>query len=177
MDGVCYSNSLFFEKYMGWSGILIEPSHEFFKLIKNRPNAKCYKFVISETEGQVDFIGAKSEGHLSALAGVVDTLYEASLKEFDKYNDKSVTKIESIPLKKLLHGVKKVNLFSIDVEGGEYEVLSTFDWDIPVHVVLLENIEEHKMEKCRSLLRERGFTYEGPIAHNEAWVNHNFKHD
>jgi len=175
MDGVCYSNSLFFEKYMGWKGILIEPTHLYFDLIKNRPNAKNYKFVISEKEGFVEFIGAKSTGYLSAMGGIVDTLLDASFNEFKKYNDESVTLLESVPLKKLLHGVEKVDLFSIDVEGGEYEVLSTFDWNIPVHVVLLENIAEDKMEKCRELLREKGLTYEGPIAHNEVWVNKNFK--
>lgn len=176
MDGICYSNSLFFEKYLGWKGILIEPSHLFFQLIENRPNTKNYKFVISQSEGMVDFIGAHSVGYLSAMAGKVDTLNEVNQSEFVKYNDQSVTKIESTPISKLLHGVSKVDLFSIDVEGGEYEVLATFDWDIPVHVILLENGgKEEKREKCRNLLLEKGFRYDGMISINEVWVNPNFK--
>lgn len=177
MDGICYSNSLFYEKYMGWKGILIEPTSQFFDLIKNRPNAKNYKFVISEKEGPVEFMGDHTTGFLSAQGGMVETLNDGNRENFKNYQKEEISHIESVPLRKLLHGVKKVNLFSIDVEGGEYEVLSTYDWDIPVHVVLIESLDGSKMENCRNLLREKGLKFEGALAHNEVWVNHNFKHD
>ena len=42
-DGIIFSNTLFFEKYLGFRGILIEPVKEFYdRLIENRPNNICY---------------------------------------------------------------------------------------------------------------------------------------
>jgi hypothetical protein len=35
-DGIQESNTLFFEKYKNWRGILVEPSEQYFRLIKNR---------------------------------------------------------------------------------------------------------------------------------------------
>jgi hypothetical protein len=42
MDGIIYSNSLFFEKELEWTGILIEPTEQFEQLMINRPN--CHNF-------------------------------------------------------------------------------------------------------------------------------------
>ena len=112
------------------------------------------------------------------MAGPKEDLSEKVLEEFKRYNSDEIQYIESVPLKKLLHGVKKVDFFSIDVEGGEYEVLTTYDWNIPVYLILLEdNSRPEIMEKCRDFLREKGMTYDGHVAHNEVWINKNFKHE
>jgi hypothetical protein len=37
-----------------------------------------------------------------------------------------------------LVGVDTLDLFSLDVEGGELEVLKTMDWTIPVGVLMIE---------------------------------------
>ena len=38
LDGIKYSNSKFFEDELGFTGILIEPTKNYQKLIINRPN-------------------------------------------------------------------------------------------------------------------------------------------
>ena len=35
-DGIRQSNTLHFEKFKGWRGVLIEPSYKFDELVKNR---------------------------------------------------------------------------------------------------------------------------------------------
>lgn len=177
MDGLCYSNTFFFEHYLNWTGILIEPTEQYFELIKNRPNCKNYKFAISEKQGLVEFVGDKCDGHLSAMGGIKSSMDYNQIKEFDV--DKKTSLIESVPINKLLSGVKKVDLFSIDVEGGEYEVLKTFNWDIPVYIILIEMLtsDEEKNKKCRELLIDKQFTFEDSIGCNEIWINKNFKHE
>jgi hypothetical protein len=46
------------------------------------------------------------------------------------------------------------------------------DWSIPVHVLLIEThpFSEDLNEKCRVLLREKGFTFDCTCAHNELWL-------
>ena len=36
LDGETFSNSLFFEKYRNWSGVLIEPHPDSFKILRSK---------------------------------------------------------------------------------------------------------------------------------------------
>jgi len=76
-DGLLYSNTLFFEKYLGFKGILIEPVKEFYdKLIKNRPNNSCYNNAISLHKTDIDILvnGAVSGGTTITVDGVSGTI-------------------------------------------------------------------------------------------------------
>ena len=54
-EGVSRSNSYFFEKELGWSGICIEAQkHSYGKLIKNR-NSICVNACLSDKEEEVEF--------------------------------------------------------------------------------------------------------------------------
>ena len=47
IDGIRYSNSKFFEDYLGFTGILIEPTRKYNNLIINRPKCKNYNYAIN----------------------------------------------------------------------------------------------------------------------------------
>lgn len=171
MNGITYSNTLFFEKTLGWKGMLIEPTNQYEQLIKNRPNCINYNYAISETEGEVKFLG----NH--ALGGIVDTMHENHRKGWKLDTLGSEYTVKSIPIKKLLqkHNIQKVDFFSIDVEGGEIEVLRTYDWKIPTYVVLFEISDWiERNEDCRNLLKSNGFDFEMVLGCNEVWINRNF---
>jgi len=182
MDGITFSNTKFFEDELGWNGILIEPViNQFEKLIINRSECCNFHCVVSETNGDVDFIGN------GAIGGVLSTMSETHKKNFDLYPERghSPNKIKSLPFYKIIKdiNIKRVDLFSIDVEGGEYEVLNTFDWDIPVYLILIEldGNDKNKDEKCRKFLIEKGFEFDskiGPIEKpdlSEIWINNKNK--
>ena len=55
-DGLICSNTLFFEKYLNFTGILIEPDKKNYdELVKNRPNCKCFNYAIDSEEGTKEF--------------------------------------------------------------------------------------------------------------------------
>lgn len=183
MNGIKYSNTKFFQDNFNWGGILIEPlKDQFQELVTNRIWCECYNYAISETEGEVEFIGN------NATAGMVHTMTEGHKSCWHK-NVKNTYKVKSIPINKLINRYKypKIELFSVDVEGGEYEVLNTFDWDsIEVHYVLIEISEIgednsgykvqpyfnlDKDQKCRDLLSEKGFQFIRRIGNNDLWEN------
>jgi FkbM family methyltransferase len=172
MDGVLYSNSLFFEKELDWNGILIEPTNQYESLIKNRPNCYNFNYAISEFDGVVEFVGS------GALGGIKDSMPNGHLKGWGL--DKELTyKVESKPISNVIRhlNIDRVDLFSIDVEGGELEVLRTFDWNIPVYIVLIEmaKYESNKDEDCRKFLISKGFEFDSIIGCNEVWINKNNK--
>lgn len=174
------SNTKFFEDELNWSGILIEPvTLQYNELIINRPN--CYNFncVVSEINGEVDFVG---NGYTAGMVSTMSNIHKFTWGLYPE-NGHPLTKIKSLPFHEITKSVniKRVDLFSIDVEGGEFEVLNTFDWNIPVYLVLLETdgYNPEKDNKCRKLLIENGFEYKckvgkmGNIDLNEIWINKN----
>ncbi len=170
MNGIMYSNSLFFEKNLNWKGVLIEPTSQYQQLVINRPNCYNFNFAISETDGEVEFLGN------GALGGILNLMHDKhrlgwQLDKQPKYI------VKSKPIHKILENIeiKKVDLFSIDVEGGELDVLTTFNWNIPVYIVLIE-MAKHDLEKdesCRKFLISKNFEFEGEIGCNEVWINKN----
>lgn len=173
MDGNKFSNTLFFEEQRSWTGILIEPTDQYQQLIKNRPNCYNFNYAISEIEGEVDFLGD------GALGGMLHTMHYKHRNGWG-LNIHDAKKVKSIPISKLLENISidMVDLFSIDVEGGELEVLKTFNWKIPVYIVLIEisKHDEKKDENCREILRQNGFELvTDELGCNEVWINKNNK--
>lgn len=171
MDGITYTNTLFFEQHLSWKGVLIEPTNQYRGLLRNRPNCYNFNFAISEIEGEVEFLGD------GALGGMVHTMHDKHRNGWNLDQNHQVEKVKSIPIDKVLKGIEieRVDLFSIDVEGGELEVLKTFDWNIPVYIVLIE-VAKHDIEKdeaCREILRQNGFNLDSEIGCNEVWINKN----
>lgn len=172
MDGVTFSNSLFFENELNWRGILIEPTTQYNDLVKNRPNCINYNFAISTDEGQVEFLGNY------ALGGIIKTMSQKHRTIWNLDKNWSPILVKSIPIHKLIsNNIKKVDFFSIDVEGGEFEVLSTYNWEIDTYVILIEMADDNiKNDNCRKLLLDKGFNFDGNIGFNEVWINRNYQH-
>lgn len=175
IDGVTFSNTLFFEKNMGWKGILIEPWRaEYDKLVRNRPHSKCYNCAITREEGTATMLNL---GHsaMNRIEGKVVTGNNA-------IQDKKT--VPTLPMGKLLHdaNVQHIDFFSIDVEGSEEDVLLTMDWDIPVHVILAEiknrvSSLAPKNKICREILKDKGFIYHSSTRTDEVWIHPNFKEE
>jgi len=171
MDGLTFSNTLFFEKKMGFKGLLIEPTETFHQLKTNRPSCINVHTAVGYNDGEkVEFIG---EG---AVAGMTSTMNEKFRKDWhqnSKTYEVTTKRMETI-LKE--NNVKYIDLFSIDVEGGELVILETMDWDIPVYCIVIEldGNNKEKDEKCRELLIEKGFTLISRVQINEFWINKNY---
>lgn len=175
MNGITYSNTLFFEKVLNWTGILIEPTNQYESLVLNRPNCFNFNLAVSKKSGEVEFVG----NH--ALGGIKDTMDD---KHFYGWglNEGHTYKVQSKPMYEIIDEVRskikidKIDLLSLDVEGGELEVLETYNWEIPTIFILIE-LDGHNPEKdenCRKLLREKNFSFVENIGINELWKNSNF---
>ena len=160
LDGSSFSNTKFFEDYMGWKGVLIEAQPENAKLLhRNRPNAKVFApmAICPEGVGSIDFLGGGG-----AVAGAVDTMSEKFMQRWHgSSEDMILHRVDCKPIGKLLReaNVKAIDLFSLDVEGAELAVLETMDWAIPVHVWMIEldNSEPSKDAAVRRILTTKGY--------------------
>jgi FkbM family methyltransferase len=169
-DGLNLSNTKFFEDYLGWRGLLIEPNPEEFKrLTDNRPKCILVNAAVSTVDGEVSFLGNGGTG------GMIHTMADEFKEQWHSDHNKRPYSVPSMPFKKILqqHQVKRIDLLSVDVEGGEFEVLDTLDWNIPIYVIGIEldNHNPEKDEKCRALLRKNGFSFVKKVDVCELWQN------
>ena len=171
LDGVTYSNTKFFQDHLRFKGVLIEPLPSAYeRLSRNRPNDDIYNVAISSSKEPVSFVGTwATAGMTSVMADSFKDTHHANAEEYQ---------VNSMPLGEVLRdsGVTYLDLFCLDVEGGELEVLKTMDWTIPVYVlcVELDGHNEEKDEGCRQILRNNGFIFEQRMCINEFWRNPNY---
>ena len=171
LDGITYSNTKFFEESLGWTGVLIEPVPDYCHKIKShRTQSKVYNNIVSTRPEPMDIY----------VHGAVSSVKEFTTQQYydgwHKGKDIQVIQVPSRRLDDILHdaGITHIDFWSLDVEGAEYEVLQTMDWNITVGVICMEVCggESAEMnEKCREILRSHGFVYDGLAAHNEIWVH------
>lgn len=178
LDGVLYSNTKFFEDLLGWTGILIEPHPDKFKaLTQNRPNNFLFNSLVSCHTDPLEF-RYFVDGH-AAVSGVENTL---SRFHFDEFFDNS--QWHMLPQSKIFitprtltdivkeTGLTHIDLLSLDVEGHEYEVLMSWDFSVPIDVVLIETlgVEPEKEESCREILVRNGYRFVTKWQHNEIYT-------
>lgn len=120
-DGVYYSNSYFFEKSLGWSGICIEPNDNFLTAL--RANRSCHvdNGLAFSIEGEeVEF------SQCDALGGIIDENI-GPFTERKNTVKKITTTLGNILDKYQAPSI--IDYLSLDVEGQEYNILRTFPFD------------------------------------------------
>jgi FkbM family methyltransferase len=180
LDGKLYSNTKFFQDELDWRGILIEPHPNKFKdMEKNRPNNFLFNNLVSNSEEELKFKYFVN-GH-AAVSGVENTLPQSHFDiYFDNEREKSLpqdsiyikpkTLTEIIKQTKISH----IDFLSLDVEGHEYEVLQSWDFSVPIDLVMIEMLKDQteKNEACRQLLLSHDYGFHSRYKHNEIFIQH-----
>lgn len=169
VDGLLYSNTFHLEHHNKFNGILIEPVPQFYKrLQQTRPKCIKYQAAISDKVGTTTFIGN------SPCAGISDTMTDKHKQVWHRQSHEY--EVKTLPMSDILakHNIKYVDFFSLDVEGGELEVLKTIPFDtVPFYIICIEidksNTDRNK--ECRDILRTHGFVCDGRMELNEFWIN------
>ena len=178
VDGVFQSNTKFFEDELGWKGILIEPHEKTFEQLKlNRPNNYLFNDLVSCETEELEY---KYMNDVVAVAGVSNTLSSMHNNnwygKFAEENDWGInTKlIKPKTLTEIIKStdIQSIDLFSLDVEGHEYEILKSWDFSVPISVILIEmlGVDKEKDNLCREILTKNGYVLDCKCAHNEIYV-------
>jgi len=187
LDGILFSNTKFFEDSLNWKGILIEPHPEKFKLLEvNRPNNFLFNNLVSCHEEPLEF-RYFVDCH-AAVSGVENTLsqhhfdtYFESNNEFNKSLPQSKILIKPTRLTEIVRETKltHIDLLSLDVEGHEYEVLQSWDFSIPIDIILIETlgVQPEKDDLCRKILIENNYKFITTYKHNEIFAINTFQMD
>ena len=166
LDGVLISNSLFYEKILGWKGICIEPTEHHFKRLLEQRN--CYKFddVIYDEEKEVIFYVAPP--CCDSLNGIKEKYDKRHLKRIDretiqyKYKKEDIKEIvkKTRTMDSILNevGVKDIDFLSLDTEGSELNILKSINWnDTKIKVICVE--DNYGDDSLHSYLKDLGYTF------------------
>jgi len=170
LDGVRYSNTKYFEDALGWTGVLIKPQPGSFKALqKNRPHCKLYNVAISSKVGDVEFYMNPE----NAVSSIKEFTTDMHYQNWHAKRKTELIQVKSERLDTILRDAKisRIDFWSLDVEGGEFEVLKTMDWTIPVYVICIETQQPDRKILCDEILSANGFSFVETVAHNEIWVN------
>ena len=169
LDGKTKSNTRFFHRALGWRGLLIEPGTVGFKtLARNRPGATIFNAAVCARTGELSFCENPRANDAMASLSALD----------ERTRGDGCRRVRCEPMASLVDAARLecVDLFSLDVQGAELEVLATFDWarvEVGLLVVELDGVNRTKDALARALLRARGLRMVeagfGFQASNEVW--------
>lgn len=178
-DGERFSNTLFFEESMGYTGICIEPRKVAFKaLVERRPGSFCENVAI-DSEEKEEALFLELKGYGSGLSGLLDRYDPRHVKRisWEKNNPgnegQDVIKVRTVKLESILdkYHMHDFDVCSLDVEGAELEILKSIDWEkTTIRVLIVEN--NYGDPELRKYLESVGMKYKCTLARqDEIYVN------
>lgn len=159
-NGLTESNSLFFERCLGWKGLLVEANPVTYEvMVKNNTRPTAHKLNMapscSSDDGSVQFETGDTSSQMASVASENnDTITNA------------IVDVHCGPLSLYLHdlGIDHIDFFSLDVEGAELLVLKTVDFEkVNIDVIMVESFNRNCREVCpkrdevRKLMLRKGY--------------------
>lgn len=175
-DGLWISNTLKLEREFGWTGILVEPTRAYDRLVVNRPNSTCVNECIASGQKEVTLVEVFDKGQAgidpaaedNTLLSQVSDNNEAQISEWGEVRSSRVCR--AYPLAEILErygAPRSIDYFSLDVEGYEYEILRTF----PFHRYEFKVLGiERPSESLRRLMTRNGYRLAAKLGEDAMYV-------
>jgi FkbM family methyltransferase len=144
-NGVTYSNTLFFERTLGWTGINIEPHKQSFdQLVVNRPNSINLNVAIDNENSESEFV--ENTGFTTMLSGMTkhfhpDHMQRLYVESLENGLKPQIMKVFTRTLRSIFneYDVKRIHFLSIDIEGGEWTAIQSIDFTkVYIDVIMFE---------------------------------------
>jgi FkbM family methyltransferase len=173
-DGTSGSNCFFFEKYLGWNGIAIEPSPNQFEILKKNRNCTCLNNAISNKNKKIEFVNV-IEGY-TEMSGINNKGYQRNLEILENHHLSKIEKINinCITFPEAINENTIIDYLSIDVEGGEYDILESIDFEkYNIKIISIENNEPDKINFL-NFLKEKNYDYIDNFGSDEIYAKRDF---
>ena len=174
-DGVTISNTLYFEKELGWSGLAIEPMPDAYTRLKTNRHCHTLNACITDREGRAEFL--EITGRAAMLSGLVAKYDQQHLRRIDRTikrlgGSRKITQVECLRFHTAMarYNINRIDFLSLDTEGGELDILKDIDFKaLPVRTISVEN--NYFTFAIRDYLSQFGFQHMGTIGIDEIYLN------
>lgn len=154
-DGVNQSNTWFFEKKLGWRGLLIEPVPFLFDQLKKN---RCKKNIFEN----LCLVGKNYKSKF------INMTYDNCMTKVSNKNKSKKTIVKTSTLEAILNRnkiKKQIDLFSLDVEGYEMAVLDGINFT--KHQFKLILIETKNFSKINHYLTLKGYCFQKKLSRHD----------
>ncbi len=170
-NGINGSNCFYFEKFMDWNGIAVEPSPVHFEKLKKNRKCICINKAISNQNDHKEFVEV-TNGY-TQMSGILTNEYKKTLDIIMKDPRTKMNKlnIKTSTFNEIVGENKIIDYLSIDVEGEEERILESIDFNyFNIKVISVEN-NYPKKNNYNNLLKDKGFTYFDNYGVDELYYN------
>lgn len=145
-DGININNTYYFEKNNNWKGVNVEPIRSVYESLSiNRPNSINLNYAVDERDGDAEFI--LNVGYTEMISGLKNHYDSRHYNRLSHENNLfgSLSNVMIVPTRRLEtifdeHNITNVNYLSIDVEGAEFSVIKSINFDkVFIDVIGFEN--------------------------------------
>jgi FkbM family methyltransferase len=170
-DGEKFSNTLFFEKFMGWRGLCIEPLGSVFSKLSATRKSICEQCCVSNFVGEADFVEADAGADEKMLSGLAASFDARHIERLNKVSSSRV--MQKVPVTTLSSLLEKHSLFHIDycsvgTEGSEMNILAELDLDrFYVAVFTIEN--NYNDPRLVELMTRKGYDLVARLAQDNVF--------
>jgi FkbM family methyltransferase len=154
-DGRQFSNTIYLEEALSWTGIAVEPHPDLFRTLERTRSCRCFNVAASDVEREgLEFVKflEKRLGNSGLLATFRDPKLLAKVKH-------EIISVPCVPLSRLTPDLNRIDYLDIDVEGHELQVLKGIDFSrVEVRVIGVEVQDAGPMkDEIDGFLESKGF--------------------
>lgn len=155
-NGVQLSNTHLLEKHFEWRGLLAEPATSWHEALRENRSANIETDCVWRASGETIEFNEVSDGEYSTIASFKDSDMHSRIREAGNTYD--VQTISLLDLLKKHDAPKVIDYLSIDTEGSELEILSSFDFDeYNIRIITCEHNFTPARQKIFELLTRNGY--------------------
>ena len=172
-NGISGSNCFHFEKFLNWEGIAFEPSNTQFEKLKLNRKCRLINKAIATEEKEVEFLEVE-EGY-TQMSGIINENFtsEETIKKDPRSKTKKII-ITTTTFDKNIPVDKEIDYLSIDIEGGEMELLDSIDFKkYNIKVISVENNSPEKLN-FKEFFDKKNFNYFDRVGQDEIFYNKNY---
>ena len=163
-DGISGSNTYFFEKALGWTGICFEPMPNTFEVLTENRTCVCLNSCVANATGAMPFIWVQSKGGVDMLSGLqasYDPRHWARMQDECQQQGGTykIIDVQAVVLNDILaqYNITTIDYLSVDTEGNELDILQSIDFDaITIAAISVEN--NYREPYIRNFLTSKGFS-------------------
>lgn len=163
-DGVSLNNTLYFERQNDWTGVNVEPIKTVYdKLVINRASSTNLNCAVSDIDGTAQFYC--NTGYTEMLSGLKGNYDERHFQRLTRENreNNTETQVIDVETKRIdticdMYNIKHIHYLSIDVEGAEFNVIKSINFDkVFIDVIEFENNYDDVSQPIISYLESKNF--------------------
>jgi FkbM family methyltransferase len=170
LDGLTASNCAMLEKTLGWKGIAVEANPTYYpQVCANRSCITVNVALAKKSRESVEMIDVFG---LSALRQHINVDGAQSVRERDKRGYVWIDTLNPTELLQRYSSAEHIEFLSLDIEGGEYEVIKAINFDYyRIALMAIEHSSNPKRQKLmRDFLLPKG--YKVIQRHQDDWFYH-----